>query len=33
MTVIQHLLVKGFIGYGYTLVEPNLVRLQVNLAA
>ena len=27
MPIIQHFLVKGFIGDSHTLVEPNLVRL------
>ena len=33
MPIVQHLLVEGFIGDGHALVEPNLIRLQVNLAA
>ena len=33
MPIVQHLLVEGFIGDVHALVEPNLIRLQVNLAA
>ena len=33
MPIVQHLLVEGFIGDGHALVEPNLIRLQVNLTA
>ena len=33
MPIVPHLLVEGFIGDGHALVEPNLIRLQVNLAA
>ena len=33
MPIVQYLLVEGFIGDSHALVKPNLVRLQVNLAA
>ena len=33
MPIVQHLLVKGFIGDSHALIEPNLIRLQVNLTA